>query len=893
MSRMNWGGAQDLSGVFSALQGRYEADVEADVANARARAAEEQAAEDREMHAKWMAGKISDAEWLAHLEGRVTEALDPEERSQYTEMLLEHRGAIQDAQMEARFAMGQVSLGSLMKHYSKRMAGVDKNSPAWRELAMRYGQLSGAVGGGGGGGGGRGGRRGGGSGSGDSDYDPAAVVGAGIELLEQGDMFKGIHTSGPDLIDPTLSMRPIEDDDDLIDSLRTDIERIEQLEEWMDSHPGDRTVIDEATGEEFEVTNDFLINLDKQYLRTQQALAAAYYARGTAEDDMKGTQALGYATNWVAGPMTRHNTMRVEPQMQMLEQFVFSEVVGASNITDPEERRRAYGRALAHVKKFARENGLRDVGDSAPVRDNPELTAAHRGNLPTATPDALRADEDIFTRVQVLEGVLEVGAHSDRYSMDELNAMADRVLGLSSTIGEGGASISIETLLTGPGEDERAGNVPDGFIGLLETMTQIQGLEQGRRILAGVPDPEYDGPVYVYAYDGEKTRAVIADVRDQPTAAGGVVPVLVPQGEDPDALVLTRVRIGGKVQSVWVAPQPVDDPRYRVYRRSNGELLTSDEIKDMGTTRLRALVGNGDLTVDSVLTGVRMPDGRVWFRDNDTGMFHLQPPVVVETDATTGGVLVDEEGEAVLNHLPFAPGVMTPFAGVSTSDMQRWTEEAISTGLLNPRAFRQRGAGGDLVDLESVEGMYQAPAQSRPKSAPLLMGDQLEIRRTVGEREFQRAGGDAVVAAREHEEQQQIESTRRAAEKFGLQVGGFLTPRGNPVARNQPAQPDRDPDRGIWPAGERYVNAIQSAMTAISARDAEAKRVFDLLTLRRPKTPPAGVRPPAALLPGDRPNLAPPRRVPAPLPQYNPNVAGSSPTPVKKGGKKSGGAKLV
>ena len=48
MGRMNWGGAQDLSGVFAAMQDRYDSKLEADVANARARAAEEQAAEDRE-----------------------------------------------------------------------------------------------------------------------------------------------------------------------------------------------------------------------------------------------------------------------------------------------------------------------------------------------------------------------------------------------------------------------------------------------------------------------------------------------------------------------------------------------------------------------------------------------------------------------------------------------------------------------------------------------------------------------------------------------------------------------------------------------------------------------------------------------------------------------------
>lgn len=795
MGRMNFNNPQDLSGVFSSLQQRYDNKVEADVASAKRRAQEEQAAQDKEVYARWKAGEISDAEWLAHLAGRRDNALEPEERAEYAELFLEHQGAISDAQVEANFALGRVSIGQLMQHYSSRMSSVEENSPAWRDLATRYGQLSQAAvsygsGGGSGGGGSRRRGGGGGSGGGSGSADPQAVVDAGVAAGE-GSFFKGINTAGRDVLDPTVSMVPIEDDDDFINALMSDVERIKGLEEWMDAHPGDRTVIDEFSGDEFEVNSDFLLAMDKQYLRTEQALAAAYFARGTSEDVKKGNQALGHATTWVASAMTRHATVKVEPHLRQLEQHVFAQVVGASRISDPNERRKAYANALANIDDWATRNlAYRRPATAEDAETNPlSLRLTLTGvKVVEEMPDALRPDEEVFTRAENLRGLLFLGANSDRLSIEEINDMADQILSRDASIGEGGATISIKTLLEGPSQNGST-DVPDDFIGLLETMTQAQGLAAGARILAGNPDPEYDGPIYTYEYDGDGTpRAVLADVRDVPNAFGGVSPVIVPQGGEPDDLVMARVKIGGSTQTVWIKPQPLDDPRFRVYRDKDDNLLTSAQLAELGPARIRSLVAKGALQVDSVMSAVQMPDGNVWFKDEETGLFHLEAPFTVDRDPTTNGVRVDDEGEPVMNPVPFSKGVIVPFAGVRLQEMGRWLREASQMGIINPSAYRQRGPGGTVVDIDllnDLNTMYEPQREPGQRLANPRMREHLRARARSSEEEFMRSH----LYARQQQApttQQELavrnsERTRTAARDLGLEVGGIKVPDARPT----------------------------------------------------------------------------------------------------------------
>jgi hypothetical protein len=770
VGRLNFGGAQDLSGVFSGLQQQHDNQVEASVAAAKRRALAEQAAADKEIYAQWKAGEISDEEWLAHLAARRDAALDPEERAEYTELFLEHQGAILDSQMEANFALGRVSIGQLLQHYSNRMSSVEENSPAWRELATRYGQLSQAAASGfgsGGGGGGGGGGKGGGSGS----ANPQAVVDAALEA-GQGSMFKGISTAGADVLDPTISMAPIEDDDDLIEALLSDIERIKSLEDWMSAHPNDRTVIDETTGQEFEVNAEFLLEIDKQYLRTEQALAAAYFARGTAEDITEGNKALGHATAWVAGPMTRHNTLKAEPGLRAIEQHVFAQVVAASQISDPVQRREVYAQALRHV----------DAWTASALKGGKQVQTVKRGTGEVQTadrelPDALRPDDEIFVRAQNLRDLMFLGANAHRMAPEDINSMVDEMLSREESIGEGGATVSIKTLLEGAGEGSST-DVPDDFIGLLETMTQAQGLVAGQRLLEGNPDPEYDGPLYTYSYEGSgQPRAVIADVRDVANAFGGVSPVLVPQGEDPDDLVMTRIKVGGSTQTVWVAPQPVDDPRYRVYRRRDGSLLTSAEIKDMGPRELQALIQSDQVEVDSVLQAVKLPDGNVWFRDMETGLFHLEPPVTVDPDTVTGGVHVDDDGNAVVNPRPFSKGVIVPFAGVKLQEMGRWVRDAAQLGLINPNLYSERGAGGAVQDIDWLNeqfSMYEPVREPGRRFANPRMRELLRTRARSSEEEFMRSH----MYARQQQaptspaEQSEADRLRDQARRMGIQVGG-------------------------------------------------------------------------------------------------------------------------
>src|SRR5205814_2200451 len=111
------------------------------------------------MNEQWKAGKISDKQWLAYIESRISRTAEfPDQQVKWKQLFLQTKDSITDAQFEANYAIGKVSLGALIDHYRQRMAGVQENSPGWRDLATRYGQLINARSSGGGGSGcGRGG----------------------------------------------------------------------------------------------------------------------------------------------------------------------------------------------------------------------------------------------------------------------------------------------------------------------------------------------------------------------------------------------------------------------------------------------------------------------------------------------------------------------------------------------------------------------------------------------------------------------------------------------------------------------------------------------------------------------------------------------------------------
>lgn len=869
MGRLNFGGAQDMSGVFASLIQRRENQIEQGVASAKARALAEQAAQDQEKYAQWKAGKISDDEWLAYIAMRRDQATDPEERAKYAELFLEHEGAIKDAQVEADFAIGKLSVGSLMNHYRKRMASVEKDSPAYREMATRYGELlraSQSAASGGGGGGGR--RRGSGGGA-----SAESVVSASIGALKGSDTGTGFDTSGRDVIDPVNSMVPYEDDDDFIDGLRADLERIDSINKILEENPDIRVLTDPLTGEQFEATPDFLSAMDRQYLRTEQAVAAAYWARGESGDALKATQALGYMTTYIAGAMQDHATLKLDPSVDQLEQSVFTTLVAASAITDPAERRKEYAKALRAVNRFSTKY-LTVKGSDLPPEQRPE--------------------DSIYDRVQNLEGLLDLGANGNRYSPEEINGLADQILSRSASLGEEGGSVSLKTLLEGSGEDST--DVPSGFVGVLENLDQERGLIAGEALMAGQPIEGFEGPYYVYQYDGKTTTAVVADSHTVVGVDGTASLQLRPKGELADDLVMSRVKVGGKAQTVWIAPKPLEDPRYRVYRVNHridigdteyeaGDLIRSSDIADLGGASLAALVRSGDVAQESFMQAVEMPDGNTWFRDNETGMFHLELPFTVnDLDPTTGGLRVDDDGEVDVNYTPFAAGVMVPFAGVRGYEMERWVQGAIAAGLINPALYQRRGAAGEVEPIDSLEGMYVPPFQPGPRPVNPRMQDILRARTRSSEEEFMQAPLTAryqfhgTTQAQVNEDV--AERTRRTAEQLGVILGSARPTNEDTDDDGLTALPSRagafmptgngegvDTSRILDPFG------IFSAMLAnprIDAQQAsESRRVVLGKKIRMPDL--KEIRP-------DEVALAPPPLARAPLPVMKP-AASRTPLP--------------
>ncbi len=143
MTRASWGSTSgDLSGLFSGLISEEQRRIQESVQRDIQRSQEQQNAEDNDMYDKWQNGLISDDEWLDYVRSRVHETRgDPEQHKEWLKTFRDHRTAIHDAQMEARYEAGHLSIHKLIAHYHDRLEGVEPHSPEYRETQTRYFQL--------------------------------------------------------------------------------------------------------------------------------------------------------------------------------------------------------------------------------------------------------------------------------------------------------------------------------------------------------------------------------------------------------------------------------------------------------------------------------------------------------------------------------------------------------------------------------------------------------------------------------------------------------------------------------------------------------------------------------------------------------------------------------
>jgi hypothetical protein len=849
MPRANWGSTQDLSGLFGGLQNEFENRLESETQRALQRAQSDQDAKDQDAYSKWKNGQMSDEDWLDYIRQRVKDSAgDPAELEKWKDTLRQNEGAISDAQIETQFTLGKVTIGALMAHYQKRMRGVEKNSPAYRDLAQRYAQLSQAgasVGGGyrsGGGGGRRSSGRSSSGGSGGSG-------GAGTDRMPTTTA-SGFDITGPDVITPDSVLTGVEDDKDYINDLEADAQRFKSIYTFIKNNPDASTFTDARTGETFPLDKETLLALDKQNLRNNNLRAAYWFSQG---NDDKGTAALDDSVYFTSTVMPAHNTMMTDDLRSEFQQGVVDKLMAASLNPDPQARMTEYAKLAKAAADFNKNvyTNTQVVGKTKILKG---ADAAGVQGMETVTRQSSKAIEEMpdadtravdFGFQRALEIMADPSIPPEQVS-SELNDIFEK----APKIGKGGTSMSLETLLEGSaGGDGGTNDLPEGYVGPLQTRTQLMGL-------VNADNPEYDGPRYVFAMQDGQTKVVEAQMTISHQAGGAAVPTLRPKGADENSAVMTRQRIGGQDYTVWAQVEPVDDPAYAVYRLQKdqviagkkydaGELVPSSVISKIGMSSLRTMERNGAVQRESTVEGIQMPDGTTWYRDPEGGLFYRgKLPATTNSDGLTGGLHVNDDGEVdPPNFSSFASGVIAPFDGsISQREMQGWIEQEMLNGHINPEDYRARDAGGQLDDGplnlgEMYLPLVQAQAQTRAWAASQMTkvkqaGEELDRQQEEARQQKAENWAKTALTAQERMRWKKLGVDPTAfmvdrLREFGSDLGLNLTPTINndfPTAKMKQ---------------ERVLDAMNPREDALIAR---AKRTeFQATEAARPKLAPARI----------------------------------------------------
>lgn len=700
MGQADWGGGVDYSGLFGNLAESFLNDVQRGIDESVSRSEEEQAADDAEKYDQWKNGIISDGDWLEYLRRRVRQTKgDPKERQYWTQTLREHETAIGDARLETAFELGQISVHKLIAHYQGRMKGVKKGSPAYREAASRYSQLvdyrDQTTGGGS-----AGGSSGGSGGSGGSSrsywpkgYKPADLGGSGGQAAPG----KGKGGKGAEFpVDPINQLSGFHGFDDYMQGLFGDLDRIDTIMKQLDANPSLKTLTDPLTGETFAVTPDLVHEIDRQYLATQDMIAAAKWADG---DKDGATQALKYRGEYVATRMHDHNTDRVKPVWDEQVSTFLAGMVTASAIEDPEARARAYQQLASPLKKTADRILYADVKtttrrtglEAGSVNEAPTPSKTTRTRKTTELPDELRVDDVLSADI---EATLKLA-----------DAFADPSLSLdqrAALIGDVIDHRPYDYRLTAEQIQEYAdGNREIGLIGGMETHVARQGLADG---------------THAFFYDGTAMRVMT------PEEILATVPA---DDSGAPSIVSSWQRVNGRSQRVFVQVQPTESDFF-AYKWSKaagedsaGTFVPSSQIDGMSKGQFNQALNSGLIEQVPVQPGWRstvMPDGSVWFEDPETNLWYKDKLPIVNMTDRTGGVMVGEDGTLNFKYNRFASagGVLMPFSGVSPQEAQRLVEGDVNTGVVNLADYATRDETGEAqYDQPNLQGMYWDPRDAR------------------------------------------------------------------------------------------------------------------------------------------------------------------------------------
>lgn len=705
MSRASWGGQQDLSGMFSGLINENFNDIKAGINQALASANDEQAAADQRMQARWAAGKISDEAWLDYIRERIGESTDPQERSQWQQILLQNQDAISDAQWETRFQQNKITVGQLLAHYRQRMGAVQRNSPAYRELASRntellafqrsggryYNDQFGTSGGGGGGGGSSSGGSGGsgGSGEGNGAGSLQGIINKGLKGGPTDVGYLGgevFNTRGPNVVGVEFG-RPATDSRASLfvavaDGLLGSQKQLQGFFDFIEANPKATGYTMPGTGQFLPINAKTVRAADEQWMRVTQTLVNVYHKKGDISESNYQETLLG---NHVTTTMRDHNAMfnqSNEDNIGLWTKRVFARLNAAST---PEEREKIATESSKQLDQFMERNYPEYVVTrqelQGPGRSyGPNAVNIEDGQMVTRTPTTLEEQlpPEVYESHATLAMILDVVSHPDNYTDEDIDAIFDSALEVVD-IGTGAGRIHLADLLGGGGE---ASTIGFDAYGAGDFREQAIGLKAADLIHRGYVTPDDLPPgtdLYTYQWNSAAKRMepTIAVATPSPDGSFDVVPGAIDASGNvtpAQNAIKYMSNINGRNVEVWtpvIAAAPASGYVYRfaddmavkvadgkTVNFKQGDLVPSSALSALGTFNVNAYAQSGRIYKDAP-PGIRQAEvaGKTWYFDLRVNTWSPVPPWNIETDQTdpnaifvldpdyingTGGYVVDQ-----------------------------------------------------------------------------------------------------------------------------------------------------------------------------------------------------------------------------------------------------------
>jgi hypothetical protein len=768
MSRASWGGQQDLSGLFSSLINENFQQIKAGVNEALGKAQDEQSAKDQQMQAKWTAGKISDERWLDYIRSRIADSTDPQERSQWQQILLQNQDAISDAQWETKFQQNKITVGELINHYRQRMNGVRHDSPAYREIVNRNAELlrfqaSGGsyyrdqFGGSGGGSGSRSGSSSGGSGSGGGG-NSGGLQGLINKGLRGGPIDAGYtggdvyNDRGPNLVGVSFGRPATSSQASLyatvIDGLLGSQKTLYQFLTFVRDNPDATSFTPPGSGTIIPINRKTVKMAADQYLRVTYTASSVYERKGDRSEAAYQRTLVG---DMVTDVMPDINLRLAQPDLNQLGDWVKAKWAELDAAPTPEARARIAAEVQAHIQRWTEKHypqtkGAHEVvggfagGQATVTGYNPGKNQPTENVLP---PEYYQSLGGIWTAADII-------SHPENYTAEEVSAAYDSLRD-APDIG----SVRVYELWGGGGTN---GTLPPNARGSGDFREEWEGLAWSEAILKGDASPNQVPPgvkLYAYVYNPNTGRTEPSLALAQGNADGSfdIVPAQVDTNGNMVAAPNTASymsNMAGKNVKVYTPLNnnaPASGYVYRFTEKTTvkgvtyaaGDLVPSDVLSGIGD----GMFGVNDWVQKGKIAKSAPPgiaqasiNGKTWFYDSRTNMWYASNPWAVEMDGTDKGALkvsmpktvpnsngvgatVDPNNPAtpVMNMTPGASGFILPWdtSTMSNKQMQEWLDAGIASGEINIGEYKWVNADGEVVTLTADEAasIYYDPAISQ------------------------------------------------------------------------------------------------------------------------------------------------------------------------------------